>query len=98
VRETSGGGIVDHSGDVAVGAQVELDGSGSEDADGDTLTYAWTLKTRPTGSTAALDSATAQKPKFTADQAGSYVAELTVNDGTEDSAADSVTITVNAAP
>ena len=37
---------------VAAGAVVELDGSGSTDVDGQTLTYAWSLATVPAGSTA----------------------------------------------
>ncbi len=42
-----------------VGSVVTLDGSASTDANADALTYAWTLASRPAGSTAALSSATA---------------------------------------
>ena len=50
-----------------------------------TLTYRWVMTTRPTGSTAALSSASASKPTFTADVAGIYVMTLVVNDGKVDS-------------
>ncbi|WP_289781779.1 PKD domain-containing protein [Ornithinimicrobium faecis] len=81
----------------AVGDAVNLDGTGSTDPDGDELTYAWTLTT-PDGSTAELDSSTTAQPGFVADVAGTYSAILTVNDGTTDSPADTVTITITHRP
>ncbi len=76
---------------VAVGDMVTLDGSGSSDLDMDALTYDWSLMT-PAGSTAVLSSTSSVAPSFTADIAGDYVATLIVNDGTDDSAPDGVTI------
>jgi mono/diheme cytochrome c family protein len=76
---------------VEVGAQVELDGTGSFDPDEDTLTYSWVLET-PMGSNAMLDDASSATPRFTADIAGSYAAILVVNDGAVDSVADEVVI------
>ncbi len=78
---------------VSTGSTVTLDGSGSSDADTDTLTYSWSFTSLPTGNSAALSDSTALNPTFTVDVDGSYVVSLTVNDGTLDSAADTVTIT-----
>ena len=66
---------------VIVGTLVKLDGSGSSDADNDPITtYAWSLTSRPNGSTATLSSANTVAPTFTADVAGAYVAQLIVSD------------------
>ncbi|PLX90143.1 MAG: hypothetical protein C0619_09995, partial [Desulfuromonas sp.] len=78
---------------VSTGATVTLDGSGSSDPNNDPLTYNWTFTSKPIGSTAALSDATTEKPTFTADLDGSYILSLVVNDGSVDSAADSVIIT-----
>ena len=78
---------------VNVGALVQLNGSGSTDANGAPLTYAWTLLTKPGGSAAALSNNNVVNPTFVADVAGTYVAQLIVNNGTANSAPDTVTIT-----
>ena len=86
---------------VVVGAVVTLDGSGSSDANGDSLTYAWTPTSKPTGSTATLASRTSPKPSFTADVAGTYIVSLLVNDGKVNSAFATVSVnasTANATP
>lgn len=83
---------------VTPGTLVTLDGSGSSDGDGDALTYAWSITSKPLGSTASLASATAAAPTFTAGLAGTYVLSLVVNDGRVGSAADEVTIVANTAP
>ena len=60
---------------------VTLDGAGSSDADGDALTYSWAFTSKPSDSTAILSDATAVNPTFTADEEGTYVVSLIVNDG-----------------
>ncbi|MCC6139814.1 MAG: hypothetical protein IT389_04265 [Nitrospira sp.] len=77
------------------GSLVTLSGSNSTDANGDPLTYSWSLITKPAGSAAALTNPTTVSPTFTVDRSGDYIAQLIVNDGTVNSAPDTVTITSN---
>ena len=76
---------------------VTLDGSGSDDLDGDTLTYAWTQ----TGGTptVSLDETVPAMPTFTVPNLvanTTFTFSLMVNDGTADSTADTVVITITA--
>lgn len=83
---------------VRTGTTVTIDGSRSTDVDGQPITYRWSLLSAPAGSTAVLSDPSAVRPTFVADQAGTYVAQLTVNDGAVDSAPDTVTITTENSP
>jgi hypothetical protein len=74
------------------GTKVTLNGSGSTDADGDSLTYLWTLLTQPSGSKARLTQNKSVNPTFTADQLGVYEVQLIVRDGVVDSAPDTVVV------
>ena len=82
-------------GGMAPGSLITLNGSASSDANGDPVTYSWSLLSTPLGSTAVLSSLTSVSPTFTADLAGDYLVQLIVNDGTVDGAPDSVIITTN---
>lgn len=83
---------------VLVGVAVQLDGSGSNDADGDALTYLWTIVQAPEGSTAAFSDATLINPTITPDLPGVYLLALFVNDGTETSDGDQIQLTVSLSP
>jgi hypothetical protein len=80
-----------------VGTSVMLDGTGSRDPDGHSLTYRWEVVTRPAGSQAALSNASSAKPVFVSDVQGSYSFRLVVNDGKADSSPATVMVTATRA-
>ncbi|WP_129649561.1 PKD domain-containing protein [Peristeroidobacter agariperforans] len=65
---------------VPLNTELTLRGSGSQDADGETITYNWTVVTAPNGSLATLTSPTSETTRFTPDVDGSYVVRLRVTD------------------
>ncbi|MFZ1388107.1 MAG: PKD domain-containing protein [Thiolinea sp.] len=83
---------------VLVNAEVSLDGSNSNDADGDALTYSWRLISKPSNSTSSLTNPTTVKPKLVVDKIGDYVIGLIVKDGSLSSATDTVIIKVTSNP
>lgn len=92
------GPVITQSADTA----VLLNGGGSRDEDGDSLTYAWTFDRVPDGS----ELGTKEMPfsvnntgesvvtSFTADRVGTYIVNLIVNDGKDDSLVDHVIVTI----
>lgn len=83
---------------VALGVRVDIDGRASRDADGQPLTYAWSLLSRPVGSTAILGTPTASTTFFTPDIGGDFVVQLIVNDGFVDSAPATISVHANHRP
>src|SRR5699024_2098090 len=73
------------------GNQATLDGSGSSEAGGNSLTYAWVFISRPAGSSAGLSGADTATPQFPVDATGAYVLELTVSNAV---ASDTARVTV----
>ena len=74
----------------AAGLTITFDASGSADEDGDTLTYTWDFGDDSTGS--------GVNPSHTYAASDIYTASLTVNDGTVDSDAYTMDITVTNPP
>ncbi len=78
---------------IVTGGSIQLDGTASNDPDGDPITFQWTMTARPEGSAAALLDGTAPRPIFTADRDGDYTIALVVSDGRAASSADEVVVT-----
>lgn len=76
----------------ATNKPVTLDASKSSDTDQDSLTYKWSISTKPDTSNPTLLDSTTLNPVFTPDIDGTYSISLIVNDGTIDSNVDSITI------
>lgn len=89
---------------VSTGSAVTLDGTQSTNPNSTALRYQWGFTGIPIGSTAELSNSTTATPSFVPDIDGQYFVRLVVNDGTADSAPDTVVITsakadaVNAPP
>ena len=76
---------------VITGKQTSLSGNATSPA-GSISSYAWTVESRPVGSTAGIASPASANATFTPDVAGMYVLKLTATDTTGNSAGDTVKI------
>jgi len=82
---------------VKEGSLAILDGSGSSDPDGDDITFAWTITTKPDGSSATLADPANEKASFTADMPGDYRIQLVVTDS-HGAASDPAEVLVKSTP
>ncbi|MFT2089744.1 PKD domain-containing protein, partial [Paraglaciecola sp. 2405UD69-4] len=78
---------------LTLGDTINLDGSGSSDLDGDTLTYEWSITEQPQGAVATFSDITGETTTLSVDMSGSYTIVLTVSDS-ELSDSDSLTLTI----
>ncbi len=74
------------------GVFTSLDGGQSYDPLAARLTYAWTVVSKPAGSVMTLNGATTPQPFFLPDVNGAYTLRLIVNNGSANSAAQTITI------
>ena len=65
---------------VYAGDKVTLDGSGSSDPNGDSISYRWKFISKPKASKARLSNPKAINPTFGVDVPGDYVVQLIVKD------------------
>jgi len=65
---------------IEIGTTVELDGTGSNDPEGDGITYLWAITQKPAGSLAELSDPCSPTPAFVADIHADYVIALVVTD------------------
>lgn len=83
---------------IMLGDSVDLDGSNSTDADGDSLSYQWVLESIPLESSLSSDLESAEDVTFTPDVEGTYTVSLVVSDGESNSEKDTVEIEVGPSP
>lgn len=80
---------------ISVSQAATLDGSASNDKDGDSLTYRWTIVNKPSTSLVTLTASTSVSPGLIPDVPGDYTMALIVNDGQVDSIPSSVVVSVD---
>lgn len=65
---------------VLINETATLDATGSSDADGDRITFAWSLISAPDGSSVEIADPSAMRTTFEPDQIGDYVFQVEVTD------------------
>ena len=80
---------------VYIGDKVTLNGTGSSDPNGDSISYQWKLISKPKASRAKLSNPKAVNPTFRVDLPGNYMVQLIVKDRWGKSS-DTHTITISA--
>jgi len=78
---------------VTLGETATLSAANSDERNGDSLTYDWSITSAPTGSTAELSDRHAKNPTFTPDLLGKYIFQLIVDNDYHKSDPATVTIT-----
>ncbi|MBM4309755.1 MAG: choice-of-anchor A family protein [Deltaproteobacteria bacterium] len=81
-----------------VGDSVQLNGSGSYDPDGHSLTYSWVIASAPPESFSGLVGADQYNPTLVIDRHGTYELRLSVSDGICQSPSNSVLVTTDNRP
>ncbi|KAB8042376.1 PKD domain-containing protein [Janthinobacterium aquaticum] len=78
----------------SIGAPIELDAGSSSDKEGNALSYAWSIVSKPAGSALEVSGATA-KLSFLADTMGTYVFKLRVSNSKGGVAEKNASVLVN---
>ncbi|MDO8037638.1 hypothetical protein [Janthinobacterium sp. SUN137] len=79
----------------SVGGQIELDAGSSKDSDGGTLSFAWSLVSKPAGSGLNMGAVATPKLNFQPDALGTYIFKLRVTNGKGGFAEKNATVLVN---
>lgn len=77
---------------IFTGQDLTLDGSDSNDANNDPLTFQWEFISIPDGAAAQLSDRQSDSPLFESDSPGTYLISLTVSDGQGETDTDNVAI------
>ncbi|NOQ69227.1 MAG: hypothetical protein GQ573_03850, partial [Gammaproteobacteria bacterium] len=78
-----------------INAIIQLDASSSFALDAQPLSYSWSLISAPDNSSSSLSDVLATNPTIQIDQAGDYVVQLIVNDGSQSSFSDQMIISTS---